>query len=125
MAQRPQRILVADDEYSIVETLTDILSWEGYEVVSAANGERALSAVQNAAPDLALIDFMMPVLDGVGLARKLRAQFPGVPVIMMTAAPAALPKEPGLWDELLVKPFDLDALLNLVRATLAKTSAGA
>ncbi|MFL5320103.1 MAG: response regulator [Myxococcaceae bacterium] len=108
-------ILVADDEFSIIETLTDILSWEGWNVISASNGERALLAVEQARPNLALIDFMMPVMDGVALARKLRERYPDIPIVMMTAAPAALPKEPDLWDELLVKPFDLDALIATVK----------
>jgi DNA-binding response OmpR family regulator len=113
-------ILVVDDEFTIVESLTDVLSYEGYKVASAPNGAKALAAMEEARPSLILVDFMMPVLDGVQFIRKVRAdeRYKNVPIIMMTAAPAGLPKEDRPWNALLVKPFELDRLLTTIRNLL-------
>ena len=111
-------ILVVDDEFSIVETLAEILSWEGYKVAVAQNGKRALDVVAREKPSLILLDFMMPVMDGLQFLKKLRSDpaFRDVPVTLMTAA--ALPPAPpqdARWDAVLRKPFELPVLLNLVR----------
>lgn len=115
-------ILVVDDEHAIVETLNDVLSYEGYTVVNAPNGAKALAVIEASAPSLVLLDFMMPVMDGVQLARRLRAEprHAQIPILMMTAAPAGLPKTDQPWDALLVKPFELEDLLAHVRTLLAK-----
>jgi DNA-binding response OmpR family regulator len=120
---RAATILVVDDEYAIVETLSDVLAYEGYAVTTAANGAKAWAAIETIQPALVLLDFMMPILDGVQLAKKVRAdpRFAKLPIVMMTAAPAGLPKAAGLWDELLVKPFELEQLLAVIRDVLTRS----
>jgi CheY-like chemotaxis protein len=107
-----KRILIVDDELSIVETLSEIVSLEGYDVASAANGMLALAEVRANRPALILLDYMMPVMDGVQLLQRLRAdaELKSLPVIMMTAAPLGIPESEKRWDELLLKPFDVAEL---------------
>jgi CheY-like chemotaxis protein len=80
-------ILLVDDEYALVETLTDLLTDEGYRVVSAANGEDGLDRVRDENPDLVVTDFMMPIADGRQLVRGIRAlpKFKNIPIIMMSS----------------------------------------
>lgn len=115
-------ILVVDDEHAIVETLTDVLTYEGYSVISAQNGAKALAVMKLSTPDLVLLDFMMPVMDGVHFARALKSDPADakIPVVMMTAAPAGLPKTDQPWDLLLIKPFDLEELLSVVSKFVGK-----
>ena len=97
----------------------DLLSAE-YDVKFAMNGEEALAAVQRRRPDLILSDVLMPLLDGIGLARQLRADphTAGVPIILMTASKAgelsALGLEAGI-NEFLLKPFRPQELLARLR----------
>jgi len=116
-------ILLVDDELAIVETLAEVLTWEGYRVVTAANGKEGLAQLASERPDLALVDFMMPVMDGVQMIRAMREDvaYAKIPVILITAAPAALPLEIRKTTLVLPKPFDIDALLRQVRDTLGKT----
>ena len=108
-------VLVVDDDTSILDTVTSILTGEGYDVVSAATGEEALAAVARTQPRLILLDMRMPVMDGWAVARALREQGINVPIVVMTAAESA-----KRWaDEVgaqgyLAKPFGLDDLLATV-----------
>lgn len=108
-------VLVVDDDTSILDTVSSILSGEGYEVVSAATGKEALAAVARKQPQLILLDMRMPVMDGWAVARALREQGIDVPIVVMTAAESA-----ARWaDEVgaqgyLAKPFGLDELLATV-----------
>src|SRR6266852_2990631 len=106
-------ILVVDDEYFLVETLSALLETEGYRVVSAANGKDGLAQLVKESPDLVLTDFMMPVTDGLELIRGLHAlpDFRSLPVVMMSAsredvALSGHPKDraPGI-SAFLGKPF--------------------
>jgi CheY-like chemotaxis protein len=108
-------ILLVDDEFSIVEALADILQWEGYSVVSAPNGQRALDELKRGPISLVLLDYMMPVMDGLQALEKIRAEpaWRGIPVVMMTAA--AIPQGASGWDALLLKPFEYSALFDVVR----------
>ena len=108
-------ILLVDDEFSIVEALTDILQWEGYSVVTAANGQLALDELKRGQVSLVLLDYMMPVMDGLQALDKIRAEpaWRGIPIVMMTAA--SLPREAAGWDALLQKPFEANALFSVVR----------
>jgi CheY-like chemotaxis protein len=105
-------VLIADDEFAIVQTLAEILAWEGYAVVTAANGRAALAELRKQKVDVVLLDFMMPVMDGRQVLEQLRADpsLRDTPVIMMTAAPMAV----GIhsWNALLRKPFDVAQLLR-------------
>lgn len=80
-------ILLVDDEYALVETLSELLADEGYRVVSAANGKDGLARLEAEKPDLVVTDFMMPIGTGLELVRGLRAlpDFGTMPVVIMSA----------------------------------------
>lgn len=117
-------ILIVDDEFSIVETLAEILSWEGYGIATAANGRLAMIEMEKSQPSLVMLDFMMPVMDGLQVLAAMRddERYRSIPVILMTAAAMALPREERRYDALLRKPFDIDAVLSVVRALLPPPS---
>lgn len=121
-----ETILIVDDEYSLVESLSDILGMEGYPIVSARNGRQALEVLERVHPSLLLLDFMMPVMDGIQLleAMEQKGLLAKIPVILMTAAPMGLPKENRKWTALLIKPFELEELISLVRRVLDTQRAG-
>jgi CheY-like chemotaxis protein len=113
-----QTILVVDDEVAITETLGEVLSDEGFRVFIARNGKDGLRRVAEQHPEIILLDYMMPVMDGSEMLRALRAntETESIPVVLMSSAPyASLPGDctPNAF---LRKPFDIDALL----AELAK-----
>lgn len=111
-------ILIVDDEFSIVETLSEILTWEGYEVSSAAHGVEGLARIRDRMPALVLLDYMMPHMDGLRVLHALRADplTAELAVVLMTAAPMhVIPERDRLWNEVLRKPFEIDALLTVVR----------
>ena len=108
-------VLVVDDDTSILDTVSSILTGEGYYVVSAATGEEALAAVARKQPALILLDMRMPVMDGWAVARALRAQGIKVPIVVMTAAESAKRWADEVGAEgYLAKPFGLDDLLATV-----------
>ena len=117
------RILVADDEPEIVRGLEDNLRFEGYQTVSATNGEDALALALSDAPDLVLLDIMMPRMSGWDVCRELRRRGVDVPVIMLTARGAEVDRVLGLElgaDDYVTKPFSLRELLARVRAVLRR-----
>jgi CheY-like chemotaxis protein len=79
-------VLVVDDDTSILDTVSAILSGEGYDVISAASGQEALDAVARSQPAVILLDMRMPVMDGWAVARALHTQGSTVPIVVMTAA---------------------------------------
>jgi CheY-like chemotaxis protein len=109
------RVLIVDDDVSILDTVSAILSNEGYQVKAAAGGEEALALVAAWRPTLVLLDMRMPLMDGWAVARALREAGSKVPIIVMTAAENA-----KRWAEEidaaghLAKPFELDDLLACV-----------
>ena len=108
-------VLVVDDDTSILDTVSSILSGEGYDVVSASSGQEALDAVARKVPLLILLDMRMPVMDGWAVARALRGQGITVPIIVMTAAESARRWADEVGAEgYLAKPFGLDDLLATV-----------
>jgi two-component system response regulator VicR len=114
-------ILIVDDEFAIVETLTDLLDEEGYSVMSAGNGRVALELLDRRAPDLMLVDIMMPVLDGRELVTRMqsRPEWAAVPVVFMSAVPQSIAfargGKPPPFYAFLRKPFDLHALLAILK----------
>lgn len=108
-------ILVVDDDPAILATIEEILDLEGYPVVTAGNGADALALVERVRPALVLLDMRMPVLDGWGFAREVRARGLDVPILVMTAAQNAQrwAAEIGA-DGYVAKPFDLFELLDAV-----------
>ena len=108
-------VLVVDDDTSILDTVSAILSGEGYDVVSAATGQEALAAVARKQPVLILLDMRMPVMDGWAVARALREEGIAVPIVVMTAAESAKRWADEVGAEgYLAKPFGLDELLATV-----------
>jgi two-component system response regulator MprA len=109
-------VLVVDDDMSILDTVSAILSGEGYDVVSAASGQEALDAVARKRPVVILLDMRMPVMDGWAVARALRSRGMSVPIVVMTAAESAKRWADEVGAEgYLAKPFGLDELLMTVR----------
>ncbi len=108
-------VLVVDDDTSILDTVSAILTSEGYDVVSAASGEEALEAIARERPLVILLDMRMPVMDGWAVARALRGQGIAVPIVVMTAAESAKRWADEVGAEgYLAKPFGLDELLTTV-----------
>jgi two-component system, chemotaxis family, chemotaxis protein CheY len=117
-------ILVVDDDQTILNTVAEILHLEGYPVTTASNGAEALRVVERASPSLVLLDMRMPILDGWGFARQLRARGLQTPILVMTAA-----QDAGLWareigaEGYLAKPFDLVELLDAVSSLRSQRAA--
>src|SRR5882757_9010633 len=84
-----RRVLVVDDEENVAHLVSSALRFDGFETITADNGNSALAAVVEHDPDLVVLDVMMPGLDGFGLLNKLRAAGSQVPVIFLTARDAA------------------------------------
>ena len=117
------RILLADDDRPIREALTRALTLEGYEVVQASDGAQALSLIESNKPDAAVLDVMMPNVDGLTVCRVLRAERNRLPVLMLTARTETADRVAGLdagADDYLPKPFELDELLARLRALLRR-----
>jgi CheY-like chemotaxis protein len=116
-------ILIVDDEFSIVETLAEILAFAGFHTTTASNGRSGLEAARTARPALILLDYMMPVMDGLQMLEQLRAdpELQGIPVVMMTAAPLGIPNRGRRWDALLIKPFDATRLTRIVELLIGPT----
>jgi CheY-like chemotaxis protein len=109
-------VLVVDDDPHILHFITDVLSDEGFDVVTAPDGQAALDRVQEHPPDVILLDYQMPVCDGPRFVALYR-QMPGphAPVVLLTAATAARQRAAEIGaDAYIGKPFDLDALFSLV-----------
>lgn len=107
-------VLVVDDERYIVDLLTDLFQDEGYEVHRAYDGVAALEQIECREPDLVVADVMMPRLDGLSLFNEIRQRNVHMPVILMSAA--VTPRSVGAL--FIPKPFDIDALLDLVGESL-------
>jgi CheY-like chemotaxis protein len=110
-----RHILVVDDDAEIRDVVQMILSAEGYDVTTAANGREALRAVAASRPAVMLLDLIMPVMDGRETLAQLRAQGIAVPVVIITAAYRAQTEAQALSTAgYLAKPFDVAALLRAV-----------
>src|SRR5881296_3541418 len=117
------RILIVDDQPEIVRGLEDNLRFEGYQTTAATNGEDALALAMSDAPDLVLLDLMLPRMSGWDVCRELRRKGIDVPVIMLTARGAEVDRVLGLElgaDDYVTKPFSLRELLARVRAVLRR-----
>jgi DNA-binding NtrC family response regulator len=123
---KPARILVVDDDKNIRITIEAILKNEGYAVDVAANGSDAIKKSENAAYNVALIDIHLPDMEGTELLTRIRDSVPKVRKIILTGYPSmqnAIDAVNRNADAYLVKPVDLDELLELVREQLRKQEA--
>jgi DNA-binding response OmpR family regulator len=119
---RPPRVLVVEDDEEIAQVLQRSLRMEGYEVRTSADGEAALADADAFSPDLVILDLGLPKLDGIDVARTLRADG-DVPILMLTARDAVEARVAGLdagADDYLVKPFERQELLARMRALLRR-----
>lgn len=117
------KILVVDDEKPISDIIKFNLLKDGYEVVIAADGKEALEKYHEEAPDLVLLDQMLPEIDGIEVLRLIRAESTNVPVIMVTAKDSEIDKVLGLEmgaDDYVTKPFSNRELIARVKANLRK-----
>lgn len=118
-----QRILIVDDEPSIVVPLEFLMKREGYEVSVAGDGQAALDALAASAPDLVILDVMLPKLSGFEVCRRIRAdpRWAGLKVLMLTAKGRDQEVEKGLGlgaDAYVTKPFSTRDLVARIRALL-------
>jgi two-component system phosphate regulon response regulator OmpR len=119
------RVLVVDDDRSIREMLADYLSSSGYEVVLAEDGAAMRSELEQAAPDLVLLDLKLPREDGLSLARYLRERY-DVGIIMVTGAGGVVDRIVGLEvgaDDYVAKPFDPRELLARIKSVMRRMQA--
>lgn len=124
---RRERILVVDDEADIRDVLRITLEAEGYEVLEATDGQEALEKIRQASPQLILLDFMMPRMDGRQLCQTLKKDIllQQLPVIMLTSKGEVMDKVQGIdagADDYVVKPFDPTELLARVRMIMRRTA---
>ncbi|HEY3942399.1 MAG TPA: response regulator transcription factor [Acidimicrobiales bacterium] len=123
MAAGSEEILVVDDEPYITDLLAAGLRFEGFAVSIAATGAEALQAARTRAPDLIMLDVMLPDLSGTEVCRRLREEGNAVPVVFLTARDATEDKVEGLTlgDDYVTKPFSLVELVARVRAVLRRS----
>lgn len=119
-----RRVLVADDDRKTVELVKLYLERDGYQVVTAYDGRRALGTAREQRPDLVVLDLMMPEMDGLDVCRLLRAESK-VPIIMLTARTTEGDRIAGLdlgADDYVIKPFSPGELVARVRAVLRRVA---
>jgi CheY-like chemotaxis protein len=119
-------ILVVDDDSDILGVLVAVITAQGHEIRTAANGHEALEQVAARMPDLVLLDIKMPVMDGDTFAAHFRAKFGhAARIVVMTAAESAAlrAREAGA-DDWLAKPFDLDELVKILRSSAGPRAGG-
>jgi two-component system, OmpR family, response regulator len=117
------RLLVIDDELTILELLSESLRFAGFDVVSAASGTEAVRAAARERPDLVLLDVMLPDGDGFEVLRQIRARGPRIPVIFLSARGTVRDRVAGLTlggDDYISKPFSLDEVLARIHAVLRR-----
>jgi len=120
-----RHVLVAEDDRGVRESLVRGLRFEGYEVTAVTDGAAALTAAEVRLPDVAVLDVMMPVLDGLTACRTLRSRHPHLPILMLTARHDVRDRVAGLdagADDYLVKPYAMSELAARLRALLRRTS---
>ena len=120
------RALIVDDEPAVRDSLRRVLVAERYDVDTAADGPEALAKLRAAAPDVIILDVLMPEMSGLEVCRRLRVAGNWTPVLMLTAREAVTDRVAGLdagADDYLPKPFALEELLARVRALLRRSSA--
>ncbi len=124
MTNNPVRVLVIEDEERIRQFLQRGLTFEGYRVDTAADGQAGLNAARENTPDIVILDWMLPGMDGIEVCRRLRAGS-ATPILMLTAKDSVADRVQGLdagADDYLVKPFAFDELMARLRALLRRSA---
>jgi DNA-binding response OmpR family regulator len=119
------RILIVEDEPAMVAGLRDNFEYEGYDVISAADGAAGLERALADSPDLVVLDVMMPQMSGLDVCKRLKAERPSLPIIMLTARGQEIDKVVGLElgaDDYVTKPFSIRELMARVKAVLRRAS---
>jgi two-component system, OmpR family, response regulator VicR len=118
-------ILVVDDEFLITDILVDVLEEEGFRVLTASNGRKALEILDRETPALVVTDFMMPLMNGLELAQAIKAN-PGwaqIPIILLSGAQGAIARGyPDLFAAVYDKPFRIEAVVATVREVIGNPS---
>ena len=123
MTVRRAKLLLAEDDRAVRESLVRLLEFEGYEVVPVQDGAAALDAIDRDTPDAVLLDVGMPYVDGLTVCRRLRARGDRTPVLVLTARETVADRVEGLdagADDYLAKPYAPEELLARVRALLRR-----
>jgi DNA-binding response OmpR family regulator len=124
MSPKKSTVLVVDDDIRMLRMMKRMLELEGFEVTIASNGDAALKSFEKEAPDLVLLDIMMPDMDGYTVCQRIR-EFSQVPIIMVTAKGDDKEKVEGLnlgADDYVTKPFSASELAARVRAVLRRAA---
>ncbi|MEV0994121.1 response regulator transcription factor [Nonomuraea sp. NPDC050202] len=126
MSEPEARLLVVDDEPNIRELFSASLRMAGFEVLTAADGMEALRVAEESTPDLVMLDVMLPDLDGLAVAGRLRSRGRRVPVLFVTAkdTPEDRIAGLGLGEDYVTKPFSLEEVIARIRAVLRRTRRG-
>ena len=122
------KIVVVDDEQAVRDSLRRSLSFNGYDIAIAEDGEQALDVIEKEQPDLVILDVMMPKMDGLEVCRHLRSHGDDRPILVLTARDGVSDRVAGLdagADAYLPKPFALEELLARVRSLLRRAAAEA
>ncbi|MDB5107733.1 MAG: response regulator receiver protein [Candidatus Binatus sp.] len=118
---KAKKILIVDDEFGILEVLEFILIDAGFSVTSALNGQEALARLEESVPDLVIVDFMMPILDGHGVITAIRSdkRFREIPVILTSALPEKTIRErTDGFNAFIRKPYKTERLLEEIERAL-------
>jgi CheY-like chemotaxis protein len=116
------RLLIVEDEEAAAEALAALLELDGFDVTRAPNGKRAIEMLAQVRPELIITDYMMPVMDGIEMAKSIRATpaYADVPIVMTSGvSEAALKAQISLLSAFLRKPFRVEALLATIDRLLA------
>jgi len=117
------KILIAEDDYNIRKLLSKYLSNQGFTIVEAKDGQKAIQSFESEHVDLIITDVMMPFMDGVSFTNKIRLSNLDIPILMLTALDSFEDKEKGFLsgvDDYMVKPIDMSEMLLRIRALLRR-----
>jgi len=126
MSDKQKKIVIVEDEPSLVFTLQDTLESEGYDVTVVQEGDKAVGAVKEVEPDLMLLDIMLPGTSGYDICKEVRELKYTFPIIMLTARDQEIDKVAGLnigADDYMTKPFGVKELLARIKARLRRANA--